>query len=121
MARIIPYGRQEITEEDIKEVVNVLSSDYLTQGPKVEEFETAFAEYVGAKYAVAVNNGTAALHLGVLAVELAEGGNVITTPLSFVATANCIKYCRGNVFFADVDETTLLLDPTKVEYLIQFI
>ncbi len=88
----IPYGRQHITQEDIDAVVETLKSDFLTQGPKVKEFEDEFAEYIGVKYAVAVNNGTAGLHLAVLALGLKEGERVITTPITFAASANCVRY-----------------------------
>src|SRR5215217_5299631 len=100
---MIPYGKQNITEEDIRVVTEVLKSDYLTQGPNIQQFETAFAEYVGAKYAVAVANGTAALHLCALALDVNPGDKVITTPLTFAASANCIRYCGGEVVFADID------------------
>ena len=86
--RPIPYGRQNITEEDIQAVVEVLKSDWLTQGPKIAEFEQAFAEYIGVKYAVAVANGTAALHLCTLALGVRPGDKVITTPITFAASAN---------------------------------
>ncbi|WP_448530296.1 UDP-4-amino-4,6-dideoxy-N-acetyl-beta-L-altrosamine transaminase [Raineya sp.] len=114
----IPYGKQEITSADIEAVVNTLQSDFWTQGPKIAEFEQKFAEYVGAKYAVAVANGTAALHLSALALGVKDGVNVITSPLTFVASANCVHYAGGNVFFADIDKETLLLDLEKVEELI---
>lgn len=114
----IPYGKQHITEEDIRAVIDVLESDYLTQGPKIGEFENAFAEYVNAKYAVAVSNGTAALHLSVLALGLKPGGKVITTPITFVASANCVGYCGGEVVFADIDPETFLLDIQKVKKLL---
>lgn len=110
MSDVIPYGKQSITEADIQEVISVLKSDYLTQGPKVAEFEKAFANYVGAEYAVAVANGTAALHLNVLALGLKEGDQVITTPITFAASANCIRYCGGEVVFSDIDPDTYLLD-----------
>ena len=90
----IPYGKQEINEEDIRAVVDVLKSDFLTQGPMVEEFESEFAKYVGSKYAIAVSNGTAALHLSALAMGVKKGTKIITTPLSFVSTSNCIEYCN---------------------------
>ena len=106
----IPYGKQEIIDEDIKAVVDVLKSDFLTQGPKVEEFESEFAKYVGSKYAIAVSNGTAALHLSALALGVKKGTKVITTPLSFVATSNCIEYCGGEVEFCDINPDTLCLD-----------
>ncbi len=115
----IPYGRQSITEADIEAVVNVLKSDYLTQGPEIPAFEKKFAEYVGAKYAVAVSNGTAALHLCALALEVNAGTRVITTPVTFAASANCIRYCGGEVYFADIDPNTYLLDIQKVRELLE--
>ncbi|MFC5271739.1 UDP-4-amino-4,6-dideoxy-N-acetyl-beta-L-altrosamine transaminase [Adhaeribacter terreus] len=110
----IPYGRQHITQEDIDAVVETLQSDFLTQGPKVLEFEQKFAAYVGAKYAVAVANGTAALHLCALALGVDENSRVITTPITFAASANCVRYCDGTVDFADIDPETGLLDIAKV-------
>lgn len=115
----IPYGRQTITEEDIQAVVDVLKSDYLTQGPHILEFEQKFAKYVDAKYAVAVSNGTAALHLCAMALGVKEGSKVITTPITFAASANCVKYCGGEVYFADIDPDTFLLDIDKVRTLIE--
>lgn len=115
---IIPYGKQNITQGDIDAVVNVLKSDFLTQGPTITTFEKNFAEYIGSKYAVAVSNGTAALHLCAMALNVDSNTNVITSPLTFVASANCIRYCGGNVFFADIDPNTLTLDFTKVKELI---
>lgn len=114
----IPYGRQNITEEDIHAVVETLKSDYLTQGPKIQEFEEAFAGYVGSKYAVAVANGTAALHLCALALDVKEGDKVITTPITFAASANCVRYCGGEVVFADIDPETYLLDINAVRKLL---
>jgi UDP-4-amino-4,6-dideoxy-N-acetyl-beta-L-altrosamine transaminase len=115
----IPYGRQHITDEDIRAVTDVLKSDYLTQGPKIAEFEAAFAEYIGCKYAVAVSNGTAALHLSTLALDVKPGDKVITTPITFVATANCLRYCGGEVVFSDIDPETHLLDIEKVRNLLE--
>lgn len=115
----IPYGKQHITEADIKAVVETLTSDFLTQGPKIAEFEKAFAEYVGSKYAVAVANGTAALHLCTLALEVQPGDKVITTPITFAASANCVRYCGGEVVFADIDPNTYLLDIDAVRALLQ--
>ncbi len=115
----IPYGRQHISDEDIKAVVETLKSDYLTQGPKVKEFQEEFARYVGAKYAVAVNNATAGLHLSVLALGLKPGERVITTPITFAATANCIRYVGGEVWFADIDPDSYLLDIESVKKLIE--
>lgn len=117
--KIIPYGRQEITNEDIQVVIESLKSDFLTQGPTILEFESKFADYVGSKYAVAVSNGTAALHLCALALNVNENSNIITTPITFVASANCVKYCNGNVWFADIDPVTYTLDVSKVEALIE--
>lgn len=114
----IPYGRQHITDEDIAAVVSTLKSDFLTQGPKVAEFESAFAAYIGCKYAVAVANGTAALHLCALALGVQPGSNVITTPITFAASANCVLYAGGNVYFADIDPETALLDINKVRALL---
>lgn len=112
---IIPYGKQHITDEDINEVVAVLRSEFITQGPKIAEFEKLFADYVGSKYAVAVSNGTTALHLSVLALGLDEAQRVITTPITFAASANCIRYCGGEVFFVDIDPDSYLIDLSKVE------
>ena len=115
----IPYGRQNITEEDLQAVRETLLSDYLTQGPKIAEFEIEFAKYVGAKYAVAVSNGTAALHLNALALDVKPGDKVITTPITFAASANCVRYCGGEVIFADIDPSTYLLDINHVRALLE--
>lgn len=115
---VIPYGRQNITQQDIDAVVETLKSDFLTQGPKIAEFEEAFASYVGSKYAVAVSNGTAALHLCALALDIKVGDKVITTPITFAASANCVRYCGGEVVFADIDPTTYLLDIESVRTLL---
>jgi UDP-4-amino-4,6-dideoxy-N-acetyl-beta-L-altrosamine transaminase len=119
MNKIIPYGRQNITEEDINAVVKALKSDFLTQGPEISHFEKAFAEYIGCKYAVAVANGTAALHLCTLALNVTEGDKVITTPITFAASANCVRYCGGEVVFADIDPSTYLLDINAVRKLLE--
>ncbi|QSB27951.1 UDP-4-amino-4,6-dideoxy-N-acetyl-beta-L-altrosamine transaminase [Flavobacterium sp. CLA17] len=117
--RIIPYGRQDINEEDINAVIETLKSDFLTQGPKVKEFEEKFASYVGAKYAVAVNNATAGLHIGVMALGLKKGDRVITTPITFAASANCVRFVGGEVWFADIDRDTYLLSFEKTKELIE--
>ena len=117
--KVIPYGRQNITQEDIDIVVEALKSDYLTQGPKILEFENAFAKYVGSKYAVAVANGTAALHLCTLALDVKKGQKVITTPITFAASANCVRYCDGEVVFADIDPETYLIDYNCVKKLLE--
>lgn len=118
MQNPIPYGRQFINDEDINVVVETLKSDYLTQGPKIQEFEDSFANYVGSKYAVAVSNGTAALHLCALALNVEEGDKVITTPITFAASANCVRYCGGEVVFADIEPQTYLLDIKAVKKLL---
>ena len=115
----IPYGRQHITEEDLEAVKEALLSDYLTQGPRIKEFEDNFAKYIGCKYAVAVSNGTAALHLSAMALNVKPGDKVITTPLTFVASANCVRYCGGEVVFADIDPETYLLDLSSVKELLE--
>jgi UDP-4-amino-4,6-dideoxy-N-acetyl-beta-L-altrosamine transaminase len=116
---IIPYARQHITQEDINVVIETLKSDFLTQGPKIVEFEEAFANYLGAKFAVAVTSGTAALHLCTLALDVSKGKKVITTPITFVASANCIRYCDGEVVFADIDPETYIIDYHSVEKLLE--
>ncbi len=108
---LLPYGRQTISDEDVAEVVKVLRSDWLTTGPKVAEFESAFAREVGAKEAVAVSNGTAALHTAMVGAGIKSGDEVIVPPLTFAATANAVLYCGARPVFADVDPDTLLLDP----------
>jgi UDP-4-amino-4,6-dideoxy-N-acetyl-beta-L-altrosamine transaminase len=115
----IPYGRQHITDGDIQLVAETLRSDFLTQGPKVTEFEEKFAAYIGAKHAVAVSNGTAALHLCTLALGVQPGQRVITTPITFAASANCVRYCGGEVYFADIDPTTALIDLQQVRKLLE--
>lgn len=115
----IPYGRQDINDDDIAAVALALRDDYLTQGPKVLEFENKFAEYVGAKHAIAVANGTAALHLCALALNVGKGSRVITTPITFAASGNCVRYCGGEVWFSDIDPNTLTLDINTVKSLIE--
>ncbi len=106
----IPYGRQTIEEDDIAAVVGALKSDFLTTGPKVAEFEALLCEKTGARYAAAVSNGTAALHIAALALGIKQGDEVILPPLTFAATANCVLYCGGKPVFADIDPDTLLMD-----------
>ncbi|NID10017.1 UDP-4-amino-4,6-dideoxy-N-acetyl-beta-L-altrosamine transaminase [Fibrivirga algicola] len=115
----IPYGRQHITDEDIAAVAEVLRGPMLTQGPAIGAFEKAFAEYISAPYAVAVSNGTAALHLCCMALGVTEGTRVITTPITFSASANCVRYCGGEVYFADIDPETVLLDINAVRALVE--
>lgn len=111
---MIPYGRQTIDEDDINAVVDVLKSDYLTTGPKIAEFEQTVASYTGAKYAVAISNGTSALHAACFAAGIGRGDEVITTPLTFAASANCVLYCGGTPVFADVDPYTYNIDPEDI-------
>lgn len=112
---MIPYGHQSISEEDIAAVVAVLRSDFLTQGPAIERFERALAEECGAKYAVAVSSGTAALHLAALAAGLGPGDVLWTSPITFVASANCARYCGADVDFVDIDPHTWNLSPNALE------
>lgn len=112
---MLPYGRQSVDQTDIHALLEVLHSDWLTTGPKVGEFEQAIADFVGTRKAVAVSNGTAALHAAMYALEIGPGDEVIVPPITFVATANCVIYQGGTPIFADVDASTLLLDPVQVE------
>jgi perosamine synthetase len=111
---LLPYGRQSIGDDDIEAVVDVLRSDWLTTGPKVGEFEEAFAAWVGAKYAVSFSSGTAALHGAAFAAGLKPGDEAVTSPMTFAATANCVLYQGATPVFADVSADTLNLDPEKV-------
>jgi perosamine synthetase len=112
---VIPYGTQWIHEEDIRAVGDVLRSDWLTTGPRVEEFEKGVSDFARAKHGVAVSSGTAALHSAVYAAGIGPGDEVILPPMTFVATANAVVYQGGTPIFADVDAETLLLDPEEVE------
>lgn len=111
---LLPYGHQWIDAEDIDAVVEVLKSDWITQGPKIEEFERQVVQYCRAKYAVAVSSGTAALHAACAVAGISPGDEVITTPITFAATANAIVYCGGKPVFADVKEDTLNVDPDEI-------
>ncbi|MDX2414624.1 MAG: aminotransferase class I/II-fold pyridoxal phosphate-dependent enzyme, partial [Bacteroidales bacterium] len=111
----IPYGRQQITKEDLKAVEEALLSDFITTGPRVEEFEKSFSAYVNTKYAVAVSSGTAALHLAALSLRNRPGQKVITSPITFIASANCILYAGKEVDFVDIDPDSYLIDLNKVE------
>jgi UDP-4-amino-4,6-dideoxy-N-acetyl-beta-L-altrosamine transaminase len=108
---MIPYGRQDITQEDIDSVVEVLNSDFLTQGPQVPAFEASIQDYCGAAHALAVNSGTSALHIACLALGVGPGDEVWTTPITFVASANCALYCGASVDFVDIDPRTYNLCP----------
>ena len=116
--KLLPYGRQWISEDEIEAVGQVLRSDWLTTGPNVAAFEEAFAQQVGAKYAVAVSSGTAALHATIFAIGIYPGDEVIVTPMTFAASANCVRYQGGTVVFADVRPDTLNLNPDVIESLI---
>lgn len=109
------YGRQSIDASDIKAVAAVLQSDWLTQGPKVRELEGFLSNHFQAKYTVTTSSGTSALHLACIAARIGSGDEVITTPLTFAASANCVRYCGGDVVFADIDLDTYNIDPADVE------
>ena len=115
MIGTIPYGRQNIDQSDIDAVIDTLKSDFLTQGPKVIEFETKFAQYVGARYAILTGNATEALHLSAQALGTNNSSVVLTTPITFVASANCVSYCGGRIDFVDIDSQTALMDLDKLE------
>src|SRR5579863_3538926 len=108
---LIPYGRQSIDAGDIEAVIDVLRSDWLTQGPAIERFEAGAAQYCGAAHAIAVSHGTAALHLACLALGVGPGDLVWTTPNTFVASANCALYCGAKIDFVDIDPRTLNMSP----------
>jgi perosamine synthetase len=112
--KYIPYATQWIEEDDILAVADALRSSNLTQGPLVDEFEKSIAKYCGAKYAVAVSNGTAALHIACLAAGISKGDEVITSANTFSASANCVLYCGGRPVFADIEPTTALIDPIDI-------
>ena len=105
---MIYYGKQDVNESDMQAVEDVLRSDFLTQGPAIERFENKVAAYCGAKYAVAVTNATSALHIACLAAGLGEGDLLWTSPITFVASANCARYCGADVDFVDIDEKTYI-------------
>ena len=112
---MIYYGKQNINEADIQAVVDVLKSDFLTQGPVLEQFERKVADYCGAKYAVAVTNATSALHIACKAADLGHGDSLWTSPITFTASANCGRYCGANVDFVDIDKATYNMSPAVLE------
>src|SRR3989338_2983985 len=112
---MIPYGRQNISPEDIESVLQILKSDWLTQGPAVEQFEKAVANYVEAKYAVSACNATAVLHLACRALSLGPGDSLWTSPNTFLASANCGVYCGASVDFVDIDSKTYNMCPIALE------
>ncbi|PAE19807.1 UDP-4-amino-4,6-dideoxy-N-acetyl-beta-L-altrosamine transaminase [Bacillus sp. 7504-2] len=111
----LPYGRQLLDEQDVQAVIDVLQSDYLTTGPSISRFEEALAKYVGAKYAVSFSSGTAALHGACFAAGIKEGDEVITSPMTFAASSNCILYQNGKPIFADIDNNTYNISPKEIE------
>ena len=113
-SKMLAYGRQMIDSDDIQSVMEALQSDWLTTGPRVAEFEKLFADYVGAKHAIAVSNGTAALHAAMFAAGITKGSEVITTPFTFVATSNAVKYMGGDVKFADIRPDTYNINPAEI-------
>jgi len=116
---LIPYAKHHIDEEDIQAVVDILKSGWLTQGPAIDVFEKSIAEYVGAKYAVAVTSGTAALHIATLAAGLAAGDTLVTSPITFVASANAALYAGANVVFADIDKQTINISPIALKKVLE--
>lgn len=112
---MIPYGRQDISQEDIDAVINVLKSDFLTQGPNIEEFERSLCSITGSKFALAMNSATSALHVACLALGVGENDYVWTSPVTFVASSNCALYCGAKVDFVDIDPLTYNLSPEKLE------
>lgn len=115
MNKYLHYSHQSINRKDISSVIEVLKSDWITQGPAIKEFEDALCSYTGAKYAVAVSNGTAALHVSCLAAGIKAGDEVITSPITFAASANSVLYCGGRPVFVDIQEDTINIDPRKIE------
>ncbi len=113
--KFLPYGHQWIDDEDIESVVEVLKGDWITQGPKIREFEKAVAEFVGTKYAVALSSGTAALHAACFIAGITPGDEVIVTPITFAASSNCVLYMGGRPVFADIKEDTYNIDPEEIE------
>lgn len=116
---MIPYSKQEITQQDIDAVIETLKSDFLTQGPKILEFENKFAKFVGSNYAIAISNGTAGLHLAAKALGVSSGDKVVTTPITFAASGNCIKYCGGDVVFCDINEHNYIIDVNKLKVILE--
>ena len=117
--RFLPYGRQTIDQTDINSVVDVFDSDFITQGPKIGDFETSFSEYVGAKYALACSNGTAALHLACQALGLSSGDKLVTSPVTFLSSANCAQFVNADTLFVDIDSETVCLSPDELENLLK--
>jgi len=119
LKRFLPYSRQNIDSSDIKNVIQVLKSDFITQGPNINRFEKEFAKYVGAKYAVSCATGTAALHLSCLALGINSNSRLATTSITFVASANCGEFLGANIYLADIDKDTYCMSPTSLEKLLK--
>ena len=115
----IPYGHQHINEDDVRAVIEALTSDYMTQGPLIGQFEKNFADYLGCQYVCMVSNGTAALHLCAMALDIKPGDKVITTPITFVASANGFRYQGAEIIFCDIDSKTFLMDLDKLEAILK--
>tara|TARA_B100000315_G_C14556033_1_gene578201 strand:+ start:698 stop:1891 length:1194 start_codon:yes stop_codon:yes gene_type:complete len=116
--RFLPYGKQTIDKEDIQAVLEVFDGDYITQGPKIKEFEESLAEYVGARYAVACNSGTSALHIACQALGLSKGCNLVTSPITFLASANCAQFVGADTLFIDIDSETYCMSANELEKLL---
>ena len=119
LSRFLPYSRQSIDKKDIYEVTKTLKKDFITQGPKIYEFEKNFAKYVGAKYAVACATGTAALHIACQSLKLGKGGNLLTSPITFVASANCAQFLGADTHFADIDLDNYCISPSSLEKILK--
>ena len=119
ITNIIPYGKHIIDEDDIESVIRVLKSDFLTQGPMIEILEKRIANYVGAKYAVAVSSCTAGLHLSYIALGLKKSDEILTSPITFVSTANAALFCNASVRLVDINRDTLIMDPIKISEILR--
>ena len=119
LKRFFPYSRQSIDKKDIKQVVDVLKSDFITQGPRITDFEKSFAKYVNVKYAVSCATGTAALHLACMALGLSKGHNLATSPITFVASANCAQYLGAKTVFVDIENKSNCICPKQLERLLK--
>ena len=119
LSRFLPYSRQSIDKKDIYEVTKTLKKDFITQGPKIYEFEKNFAKYVKAKYAVACATGTAALHIACQSLKLGKGRNLLTSPITFVASANCAQFLGADTHFADIDLDNYCISPSSLEKILK--
>ena len=119
LKNFLPYGRQSINQDDIKNVVKTLKSNFITQGPEIEKFEKKFAKYVGAKYAVSCTSGTAALHLSCLALGINHKSNLVTSSITFVASANCAEFLGAKVYLTDIEKETFCMCAVSLEKLLK--